>query len=71
MDDSDMKMDNSSVFHVSMLDEAHRKQFPPDKPWLFQIDDDLICCATEDEACGVQRTYREAMGFDPITGEKQ
>lgn len=64
--------DNSSVFHVDMLDDAPewRKQFP-DAEWFFDTDDlPVQAFATENEACAAQRVYRLLKGFDPITGDK-
>jgi hypothetical protein len=63
--------DNSSVFHVDMLDDIDEwtERFPG-RPWLFDTDESPVqAFATEDEACAAQRAYRVAKGFDPITGE--
>lgn len=66
---------NNSRFvdvHVSpvvALDYEHRKLF--DKPWLAQWPSGKIrACATEEEACKIQREWRAAHGRDPITGKR-
>jgi len=64
--------DNSSVFHVDMLDDAEiwRAKFPG-KEWLFDTDESVVqAFATENEACAAQRNYRIANGFNPETGER-
>ncbi len=60
--------DSSSVFHIDMLDQAHRANFSDAAPWIFETDGDRKTFATEDEACAAQRGLRAAMGFDPMTG---
>lgn len=63
--------DNSSVFHIEMLDdlEVWETRFPG-KPWLFDTDESSVqAFATEDEACAAQRAYRASKGFDPMTGD--
>lgn len=61
--------DNSSVFHVEMLDDATQWEAKfPGKSWFFDCDEAPVrAFATEDEACAAQRAYRAARGFDPIT----
>ncbi len=62
--------DNSSVFHVDMLDNADewRSKYPG-KEWFFDTtENDIQAFSTEDEACKAQRDYRIAIGYDPITG---
>jgi hypothetical protein len=61
--------DDSNVFHIGVLDSAFAVQFSPRKPWVFEFADGQECFTTEEEACARQRAYREANGFDPMTGE--
>ena len=43
-----------------------------DSPWLVQFSDGSVDgYSTEEEACAAQRTWREANGMDPMTGEKK
>ncbi len=63
--------DNSSVFHVEMLDDSDvwEKQFPG-RPWLFDTDENPVqAFVSEDEACTAQRVYRLSRGFDPWSGD--
>ena len=62
-------MDESAVYHISMLDAdiaAERGNVPP---WTFETDGGQWYFETENEACAMQREYRAANGYDPITGE--
>lgn len=61
--------DNSSVFHRGMLDDP--SEWGSEKtPWIFDCDElPIAFFATEDDACAAQRAYREAHGFDPMTGD--
>lgn len=65
-----MTRDNSSVYHIDMIDgEAKERLCEPGKEWIFETDDDITIFASEDEACTWQRAYRRKLGFDPMTGE--
>lgn len=48
---------------------AHGELHPEGEPWVFECDDyEDQFFATEEEACAAQREWRQAHGFDPITG---
>lgn len=64
-------MDNSAVFHIDTLEEEFSEKFDTSRPWVFETDDSQKCFASEDDACAAQREYREAYGFDAITGERK
>ena len=51
-----------------MLDADHSRNFS--KPWLFENHFGIQGFDSEDEACAMQRRYRAANGFDPITGKR-
>lgn len=54
------------VVNRDVLDNPERF----DWPWLVIYPNGWIdYCDTEDEACAVQREWREASGLDPMTGE--
>jgi hypothetical protein len=65
-----MTTDNSSVFHVSMLDADIQANHNSLTPWIFETDQGQWEFATEAEACAEQRAYREQTGHHPITGER-
>lgn len=66
--------DTSSVFHISILDTEFQAAHDPATPWLFEYEHGSeggqIAFATEEEACKMQRDYRRAHGFDPLSGER-
>lgn len=66
-------MDTSQVYSAAMIDEEMRKGFKDGglaiDEWLFETDEDVTVCATEEQACFWQRQHRIKHGFDPITGE--
>ena len=61
--------DTSSVYHIDMLDAEVRENFSEDEPRVFETEGDLRTFPTEDQACAKQRSYRIAIGADPVTGE--
>lgn len=63
-------MDTSTVFHIGLLDAEFAAAHDPAEPWIFETDDGQFSCSTEAEACALQRNYRRARGYDPLSGER-
>jgi hypothetical protein len=63
-------MDTSTVFHISILDADIANDHNPAEPWIFETEEGQTSFPTEDEACSMQRNYRRARGFDPLSGER-
>lgn len=61
-----------SVFHdVELLDlrDETPPEFPDGRPWMVvSAENHAVYCATEEEACALQRHWRALHGKDEMTG---